>query len=197
MLNLMGQLLRDELAKLQSPFITTIRGKGLLNAIVIKHDQIPMLHGIFALALKENGLLAKPTHGDKIRFAPPVAYNQPNKEQVLECHGVVYFFVTSILGRRLIIWSTRASATNANNAGLFSGQTFVRFAHTAGIANMTTMITHIAILKSPGLPKLVPAASIPVTVSCLLAIKLHGKKQRPIIASAAAIPITWEYFISR
>jgi ornithine--oxo-acid transaminase len=81
----MGQLFRDELAKLQSPFITTIRGKGLLNAIVIKHDH-PDAAWDLCLALKENGLLAKPTHGDKIRFAPPLLIN---KEQVLECVDII------------------------------------------------------------------------------------------------------------
>jgi ornithine--oxo-acid transaminase len=82
---LMGQLFRDELAKLQSPFITTIRGKGLLNAIVIKHDESRCCMGSL-FALKENGLLAKPTHGDKIRFAPPLLIN---KEQILECVGII------------------------------------------------------------------------------------------------------------
>ncbi|MFZ2783875.1 MAG: ornithine--oxo-acid transaminase [Sediminibacterium sp.] len=77
----MGELLRSELAKLQSPFITTIRGKGLLNAIVIKHDN-PDASWDLCLALKDRGLLAKPTHGDKIRFAPPLLIT---REQILEC----------------------------------------------------------------------------------------------------------------
>ena len=67
----MGELLRSELAALNAPNISTIRGKGLLNAIVIKHDH-PEAAWDLCLALKENGLLAKPTHGDKIRFAPPL-----------------------------------------------------------------------------------------------------------------------------
>ena len=61
----MGELLRSELRKLNSPFIETVRGKGLLNAIVIKHPN-PDAAWELCLALKENGLLAKPTHGDKI-----------------------------------------------------------------------------------------------------------------------------------
>lgn len=81
----MGQLLRDELGKLQSPFITTIRGKGLLNAIVIKHAN-PDASWDLCLELKENGLLAKPTHGDKIRFAPPLLINQ---DQIMECVGII------------------------------------------------------------------------------------------------------------
>jgi ornithine--oxo-acid transaminase len=81
----MGQLLRQELEKLQSPFITTIRGKGLLNAIVIQHAN-PDASWDLCLALKENGLLAKPTHGDKIRFAPPLCITQ---SQVMECVGII------------------------------------------------------------------------------------------------------------
>lgn len=81
----MGALLRAELAALQSPFIETIRGKGLLNAIVIKHHN-PEAAWDLCLELKENGLLAKPTHGDKIRFAPPLLIT---KEQILECVGII------------------------------------------------------------------------------------------------------------
>ena len=81
----MGQLLRSELAKLQSPFITTIRGKGLLNAIVIKHSN-PDASWDLCLALKERGLLAKPTHGDKIRFAPPLTITEA---QILECVAII------------------------------------------------------------------------------------------------------------
>jgi ornithine--oxo-acid transaminase len=67
----MGQLFRDELVKLNSPFISTIRGRGLLNAIVIKHEDEDAAWKL-CVELKNNGLLAKPTHGDKIRFAPPL-----------------------------------------------------------------------------------------------------------------------------
>lgn len=81
----MGVLLRSELAALQSPFIETIRGKGLLNAIVIKHHN-PEAAWDLCLELKENGLLAKPTHGDKIRFAPPLVIT---KEQIMECVGII------------------------------------------------------------------------------------------------------------
>ena len=76
----MGRLLRSELAALNSPFIKIIRGKGLLNAIVIEHSN-PDASGDLCLALKDRGLLAKPTHGDKIRFAPPLLITQ---EQILE-----------------------------------------------------------------------------------------------------------------
>jgi ornithine--oxo-acid transaminase len=81
----MGNLLRCEIEKLNSPFISIVRGKGLLNAIVIKHSN-PDAAWELCLLLKENGLLAKPTHGDKIRFAPPLVIN---KEQVMECVGII------------------------------------------------------------------------------------------------------------
>ncbi len=81
----MGNLLRSELEKLQSPYITAIRGRGLLNAIVISHPNADAAWEL-CLALKENGLLAKPTHGDKIRFAPPLPVN---KEQVIECVNII------------------------------------------------------------------------------------------------------------
>jgi ornithine--oxo-acid transaminase len=81
----MGQLFRDELAKLQSPYIKTIRGKGLLNAIVVEHTNEDAAWQL-CLLLKENGLLAKPTHGDKIRFAPPLVIT---KEQVIECVQII------------------------------------------------------------------------------------------------------------
>ncbi len=81
----MGKLLRSELEQLNSPFITTIRGKGLLNAIVIKHSDKEAASDL-CLELKENGLLAKPTHGDKIRFAPPLIIT---KEQIKECVAII------------------------------------------------------------------------------------------------------------
>ncbi len=82
----MGQILRSELQNLQSPYITTIRGRGLLNAIVIQHPN-PDASWDFCLALMENGLLAKPTHGDKIRFAPPLIIN---KDQILEAVDIIH-----------------------------------------------------------------------------------------------------------
>ncbi|MET0638345.1 MAG: ornithine--oxo-acid transaminase [Chitinophagaceae bacterium] len=81
----MGELLRAELLKLGSPFIAVVRGKGLLNAIVIRH-QDPEAAWKFCMELMANGLLAKPTHGDKIRFAPPLLIN---KQQVLDCVDII------------------------------------------------------------------------------------------------------------
>ena len=66
-----GNHFRDQITRLQSPHITLVRGKGLLNAIVVKHNNKEAAWDL-CMALKENGLLAKPTHGDKIRFAPPL-----------------------------------------------------------------------------------------------------------------------------
>jgi ornithine--oxo-acid transaminase len=81
----MGQLLREELKKLDSPHISVIRGKGLLNAIVIDHPKKDAAWEL-CLALKENGLLAKPTHGDKIRLAPPLVING---EEIQESVGII------------------------------------------------------------------------------------------------------------
>ena len=81
----MGELFRTQLQALQSPFIRTIRGKGLLNAIVIEHPR-PNAAWELCLALKDHGLLAKPTHGDKIRLAPPLVIT---REQILECVDIV------------------------------------------------------------------------------------------------------------
>ncbi len=81
----MGEFFRSELKNLESPFIETIRGRGLLNAIVIKHSD-PEAAWTLCMELKENGLLAKPTHGDKIRFAPPLIIT---KEQISECVQII------------------------------------------------------------------------------------------------------------
>lgn len=81
----MGKLLRDELQKIHSPYISAIRGRGLLNAIVIKHSD-PEAAWELCLLMKENGLIAKPTHGDKIRFAPPLVITEA---QVLECVEII------------------------------------------------------------------------------------------------------------
>lgn len=81
----LGKLLRSKLTAIPSDRITLVRGKGLLNAIVIKEK-----NGIDAwqvcLKLAENGLLAKPTHGDIIRFAPPLVISE---EQLNECAAII------------------------------------------------------------------------------------------------------------
>ena len=82
----MGTILREELAKLNSPFIASIRGRGLLNAIVIKHEN-PEAAWDLCIHLKELGILAKPTHGDKIRFAPPLIITEAQIKEAVELIG--------------------------------------------------------------------------------------------------------------
>ncbi len=81
----LGELLRKELRAIESDMLTLVRGKGLLNAIVIKpkgdKQAIDVCH-----KMAELGLLAKPTHGDKIRFAPPLVITE---EQLMECVGII------------------------------------------------------------------------------------------------------------
>ena len=81
----MGQLFRSELEKINTPFISVVRGKGLLNAIEVTH-QNPNAAWDFCLVLKDNGLLAKPTHGNKIRFAPPLIIT---RDQILESVAII------------------------------------------------------------------------------------------------------------
>jgi ornithine--oxo-acid transaminase len=81
----MGELFRNELQKLNSPFIKIIRGRGLLNAIVIEHSNKDAAWDL-CLEMMNNGLLAKPTHGDKIRFAPPLVITA---EQIHEAVAVI------------------------------------------------------------------------------------------------------------
>jgi ornithine--oxo-acid transaminase len=81
----MGELLRNELLQLESPYISSIRGRGLLNAIVISHPN-PEAAWDLCLELMQNGLLAKPTHGDKIRFAPPLNIT---KSQILDAVEII------------------------------------------------------------------------------------------------------------
>ncbi len=81
----MGEYFREELQSLQSPLIKIIRGKGLLNAIVIDHPDKDAAWKL-CLLLKENGLLAKPTHGDKIRLSPPLIIT---KDQIKECVDII------------------------------------------------------------------------------------------------------------
>ncbi|KAI0481189.1 ornithine aminotransferase [Xylariaceae sp. FL0804] len=84
----LGHIFRDGLAALQSPVIRTIRGKGLLNAVVIDESKT---NGRSAwdlcLLLKEKGLLAKPTHGNIIRFAPPLVITEPQLRKAIDTIG--------------------------------------------------------------------------------------------------------------
>ena len=78
----MGELLRAGLAAIQSPLISEIRGMGLMNAIVINH-QNPDAAWLLCETFMKNGLLAKPTHGDKIRLAPPLIINAAQIEEAI------------------------------------------------------------------------------------------------------------------
>jgi len=80
-----GEFLRRELLAMQHPHISIVRGKGLFNAIVIEHPNKEAAWEI-CLEMAENGLLAKPTHGDRIRFAPPLVIT---RSQVGECVDII------------------------------------------------------------------------------------------------------------
>ena len=66
--------------------IKLVRGKGLLNAIVINDSEDSSTAWDICVALKDNGLLAKPTHGNIIRFAPPLVMTE---DQLMECLGII------------------------------------------------------------------------------------------------------------
>ncbi len=84
----LGQLFRSEIEKLiaKSDLITKVRGKGLLNAILINDTPESSTAWDICLQLKENGLLAKPTHGNIIRLAPPLVITE---EQILDCVAII------------------------------------------------------------------------------------------------------------
>jgi len=81
----MGKKFRAELRKIDSPMVELVRGKGLLNAIVIKPTNGKTAWDV-CVALKENGLLAKPTHENIIRFAPPLVITE---EQLMESVDII------------------------------------------------------------------------------------------------------------
>jgi ornithine--oxo-acid transaminase len=79
----MGQIFREEMRKIDSPLIETIRGKGLLNAAVIKpHDGLEAWDVCIKLA--EKGLLCKPTHRNIIRFAPPLIITEQELREAIK-----------------------------------------------------------------------------------------------------------------
>lgn len=81
---LMGQKLRTALESMKGDYIKIVRGKGLLNAIVVENNYKGKSAWDFCLALMENGLLAKPTHGDKIRFAPPLVITEAEMDLCID-----------------------------------------------------------------------------------------------------------------
>jgi acetylornithine/succinyldiaminopimelate/putrescine aminotransferase len=76
-----GELLRSELCAIENPRVKTIRGRGLLSAVVIEPDAKTTAMDV-CIELARLGMLAKPTHGDIIRLAPPLTMD---RETVLEC----------------------------------------------------------------------------------------------------------------
>lgn len=84
----LGQLFRAEIEKLiaKTDLLSSVRGKGLLNAILINDTPESSTAWELCLALKENGLLAKPTHGNIIRLAPPLVIT---KEQLMDCVQII------------------------------------------------------------------------------------------------------------
>ena len=84
----LGQIFRDELELRLGPLniISKVRGKGLLNAIVINDTEDSSTAWDMCISLRDNGLLTKPTHGNIIRFAPPLVIT---KEQLLECISII------------------------------------------------------------------------------------------------------------
>lgn len=81
----LGEKLRERLRNIPSDMVSLVRGKGLLNAIVIQPKNGKEAWDV-CLKLAENGLLAKPTHGDIIRFAPPLVISE---EQLMECADII------------------------------------------------------------------------------------------------------------
>jgi ornithine--oxo-acid transaminase len=86
--NILGKLFRDELNKrlASTNIVKLVRGKGLLNAIVINDSEDSSTAWDMCLALRDNGLLAKPTHGNIIRFAPPLVISE---EELLNCIDII------------------------------------------------------------------------------------------------------------
>lgn len=81
----LGEILRKELNAIDSDMISLVRGRGLLNAIIIRPRNGKEAWDV-CLKMAENGLLAKPTHGDIIRFAPPLVITE---EQIMECVEII------------------------------------------------------------------------------------------------------------
>ncbi|MEI6122685.1 MAG: ornithine--oxo-acid transaminase [Bacteroidota bacterium] len=79
----MGKLFRDEIRKIKSDMIELVRGKGLLNAIIIRPKNGKEAWDV-CLKMRDNGLLAKPTHGHIIRFAPPLVITEEQMHEAIE-----------------------------------------------------------------------------------------------------------------
>ena len=84
----LGKIFREEIGKLvdETELVTLVRGKGLLNAIVINDSEESDTAWNICMRLRDNGLLAKPTHGNIIRFAPPLVMNE---EELRDCISII------------------------------------------------------------------------------------------------------------
>ncbi|HOE04554.1 MAG TPA: ornithine--oxo-acid transaminase, partial [Bacteroidales bacterium] len=78
----LGKIFRDEMSSINSPMIELVRGKGLLNAIVIRNQPGKTAWDV-CVEMKECGVLAKPTHGNIIRFAPPLVINEAQLREAI------------------------------------------------------------------------------------------------------------------
>ncbi len=79
----MGEIFRNEMKAIQSEMIKTVRGKGLLNAVVV-HPKAGKTAWDVCIRLKENGLIAKPTHEHIIRFTPPLVITEPELKEAID-----------------------------------------------------------------------------------------------------------------
>ncbi len=84
----LGRIFRDRMRRMieSNPIVTLVRGKGLLNAIVLDDSEEGKLAWNICVRLSENGLLAKPTHGNIIRFSPPLVMTE---DQIHECCDII------------------------------------------------------------------------------------------------------------
>jgi ornithine--oxo-acid transaminase len=84
----LGKVFREQMNNYiqSSNIVTLVRGRGLLNAIVINDSPESETAWNICMAMKENGLLAKPTHGNIIRFAPPLVMTE---DQLLDCVNII------------------------------------------------------------------------------------------------------------
>ena len=89
----LGIIFREELAAFanENDLVKSVRGKGLLNAVLINDTEESSTAWDICMKLKDNGLLAKPTHGNIIRFAPPLVMN---KEQLMDCISIIKKTIT-------------------------------------------------------------------------------------------------------
>ena len=102
----MGEIFRSELRNLNHPIIELVRGKGLLNAMVIKTNEETEhnwntdgeLAWNLCLKMRDNGLLAKPTHGNIIRFAPPLVINET---QIKEAVNIIQASIEEVLAMNI------------------------------------------------------------------------------------------------